>query len=75
MFDAVIYCQTHFRQQQEHQMILNEEFNQAFYGYDDASNSEGSYHAASGLPGPWTTSGSPGSVIQGMTNSKSPFEI
>ena len=44
MFDAVIYCQTHYRQQQEHQMILNEEFNQAFYGYDDTSNSEGSYH-------------------------------
>ena len=61
MFDAVVYCQTHFRQQQEQQMILNDEFNQSFYGFEDTSNSEGSYHATpSGLPGPWATSASPG---------------
>jgi len=60
MFDAVVYCQAHFRQQQEQQMLLNDEFNQSFYGFDD-TNSEGSYLSTpSGLPGPWATSGSPG---------------
>ena len=65
MFDAVVYCQTHFRQQQEHQIILNDEFNQAFYGYEDTSNSEGHPPtAASGIPGGpgghWAALASPG---------------
>lgn len=37
MFDAVVYCQTHFRQQQqEQQLVLGEEFGQGFYGYEDS---------------------------------------
>ena len=64
MFEAVVYCQTHFRQQQEQQMALgaSEDFNMAnngFYGgsFDDPGSSFGVPTPGSGIwppesPGP-----------------------
>lgn len=54
MFGAVIYCQNHYRQQQELQQ--GEDFSQSFYGYNEATAPDGTFTPGSQPVGPWTSS-------------------
>ncbi len=65
MFDAVVYCQTHFRQQQEH--LQSEEFCGSFYPEDGSSSGFAPGASTRG----WASPGGPESEYNSAENNNS----